>query len=59
MFSDLYDKALKYAEAEEVFKARYPGSVPHALVGGHRVKGERHHPYKPVQPRSRDYEKER
>ena len=58
-FSDLYDKALKYAKAEEVFKARYPGSVPNAPTGGHRVKKEHRPPYKPALPKSKDYDEER
>ena len=58
-FSDLYDKALKYAEAEEVFKARYPGSVPNAPAGGHRAEKERRPPYKPAPPRNKEYDEER
>ena len=58
-FSDLYDKALKYAEVEEVFKARYPGSIPNAPVGGNKEEGEHRHSYKLVQLQNRDYEKER
>ena len=58
-FSDLYDKALKYVEAEEVFKARYPESVPNAPANSHRAEKECRHPYKPAQSQNRDYEEDR
>ena len=54
-FSELYDKTLKYAKVEEVFKARYPGSVPNTPTGGQRIERERRLPPRAAPHQARDY----